>query len=162
MTGIKRIFQSFTEEQLQEIGEEVLAKCYLEPEDFEKALKKIQPTAKREGFSVIPDIGWDDVGALLSLREELESSIIDPIKIPEKYSAYGINPSGGVLLWGPPGCGKTLLAKAVANESKANFIAIKGPELLNKYVGESERAIREVAFSIILIDFIDLLYIQVV
>ena len=146
MTGIKRIFNTLTEEQLQDIGEEVLLKCFLEFEDFEKALKKIQPTAKREGFSVIPNISWDDVGALFSLREELESSIINPIRVPETYSAYGINPSGGVLLWGPPGCGKTLLAKAVASESKANFIAIKGPELLNKYVGESEKAIREVDY----------------
>lgn len=112
-------------------------------DDFQIALKKVQPTAKREGFSVIPGTTWEDIGALKNLREELESSICWPITDPEKFKIFNINPPAGVLLYGPPGCGKTLLAKAVANESKANFISIKGPELLNKYVGESERAIRE-------------------
>lgn len=113
-------------------------------EDFFTALPKIQPSSKREGFATIPDTTWADVGALGGVREELVTAIVDPIKTPEIYARVGISAPTGVLLWGPPGCGKTLLAKAVANESRANFISVKGPELLNKYVGESERAVRQV------------------
>ncbi|KAL1956977.1 hypothetical protein VTO42DRAFT_6466 [Malbranchea cinnamomea] len=112
--------------------------------DFFAALPKIQPSSKREGFATIPDITWADVGALGGVREELVTAIVEPIKEPEVYARVGISAPTGVLLWGPPGCGKTLLAKAVANESRANFISVKGPELLNKYVGESERAVRQV------------------
>lgn len=113
-------------------------------EDFVTALPKIQPSSKREGFATIPDTTWADIGALQPVREELLTAIVDPIRSPEKYERVGITAPTGVLLWGPPGCGKTLLAKAVANESRANFISVKGPELLNKYVGESERAVRQV------------------
>lgn len=112
--------------------------------DFLTALPKIQPSSKREGFATIPDTTWADIGALLPVREELLTAIVEPIRHPEKYRRVGITAPTGVLLWGPPGCGKTLLAKAVANESRANFISIKGPELLNKYIGESERAVRQV------------------
>jgi ribosome biogenesis ATPase len=110
--------------------------------DFEYAIKMIQPTSKREGFSTIPNVTWDNIGGLKDLRNELYYDIVMPILEPKKLKLIGINKAIGVLLYGPPGCGKTLLAKAVANEAKANFISIKGPELLNKYVGESERAIR--------------------
>ncbi|KAL2155291.1 hypothetical protein VTH82DRAFT_32 [Thermothelomyces myriococcoides] len=110
---------------------------------FRAAVSRVQPASKREGFSTIPDTTWAHVGALEDVRKKLEMSIIGPIKNPELFSAVGIKPAAGILLWGPPGCGKTLVAKAVANESKANFISIKGPELLNKYVGESERAVRQ-------------------
>ncbi|KAL8990845.1 MAG: hypothetical protein Q9177_000593 [Variospora cf. flavescens] len=113
-------------------------------QDFVTALPKIQPSSKREGFATVPDTTWADIGALRPVREELLTAIVEPIKNPEKYERVGITAPTGVLLWGPPGCGKTLLAKAVANESKANFISVKGPELLNKYVGESERAVRQV------------------
>lgn len=106
------------------------------------AITKVQPAAKREGFSAIPDTTWAHVGALRDVRKKLEMTIIGPIKYPERFARVGIKAAAGILLWGPPGCGKTLVAKAVANESKANFISIKGPELLNKYVGESERAVR--------------------
>ena len=112
--------------------------------DFMTALPKIQPSSKREGFATIPDTTWEDIGALRPVREELLTAIVDPIRTPEKYEKVGITAPTGILLWGPPGCGKTLLAKAVANESRANFISVKGPELLNKYVGESERAVRQV------------------
>lgn len=112
--------------------------------DFFTALPKIQPSSKREGFATIPDTTWADIGALGGIRDELVTAVVDPIKNPEIYAKVGITAPTGVLLWGPPGCGKTLLAKAVANESRANFISIKGPELLNKYVGESERAVRQV------------------
>ena len=113
-------------------------------DDFLTALPKIQPSSKREGFATVPETTWADIGALRPVREELLTAIVEPIRSPEKYARVGITAPTGVLLWGPPGCGKTLLAKAVANESKANFISVKGPELLNKYVGESERAVRQV------------------
>ncbi|RDI76685.1 hypothetical protein Vi05172_g13332 [Venturia inaequalis] len=129
-------------------------KSVTEPEGFEHTMIKmeaflevlptIQPSSKREGFATIPDTTWSDIGALEKVREELEMAIVQPIKEPERYKKVGISAPTGVLLFGPPGCGKTLLAKAVARESKANFISVKGPELLNKYVGESERAIRQV------------------
>ncbi|PCH42578.1 AAA-domain-containing protein [Wolfiporia cocos MD-104 SS10] len=117
--------------------------CITSP-DFMLALKQVQPSSKREGFATVPDVTWADVGALHGTREELHMAIVQPIRRPELFSAVGIEAACGVLLWGPPGCGKTLLAKAVANESRANFISVKGPELLNKYVGESERAVRQV------------------
>lgn len=104
----------------------------LHPEDFTEALKIVQPSAKREGFATIPDVSWADVGALEGIRDELHMAIVQPIRHPELFSVVGIDAPSGVLLWGPPGCGKTLLAKAVANESRANFISVKGPELLNK------------------------------
>ncbi|KAF2143643.1 uncharacterized protein K452DRAFT_285676 [Aplosporella prunicola CBS 121167] len=113
-------------------------------EAFLAVLPGIQPSSKREGFATIPDTTWADIGALEVIREELQTAVVEPILHPERYKAVGITAPTGVLLWGPPGCGKTLLAKAVAAESKANFISVKGPELLNKYVGESERAVRQV------------------
>ena len=100
--------------------------------DFLAAIPKVQPSAKREGFATVPDVTWDDVGALSDLREKLQLAIVHQIREPEVYAKVGITAPSGVLLWGPPGCGKTLLAKAVANESRANFISVKGPELLNK------------------------------
>ncbi|KAJ3568342.1 hypothetical protein NP233_g5775 [Leucocoprinus birnbaumii] len=112
--------------------------------DFTLALSQVQPSSKREGFATVPDVSWSDVGALHGIREELHMAIVQPIKRPDIFRKVGISAACGVLLWGPPGCGKTLLAKAVANESRANFISVKGPELLNKYVGESERAVRQV------------------
>ncbi|KAF8629948.1 hypothetical protein AX17_005514 [Amanita inopinata Kibby_2008] len=126
------------------LTEAQLAPLCITFEDFQHALKKVQPSSKREGFATVPDVTWSDVGALHGIREELQMAIVQPIKRPELFHAVGIQAACGVLLWGPPGCGKTLLAKAVANESRANFISIKGPELLNKYVGESERAVRQV------------------
>ncbi|KAF9270726.1 AAA-domain-containing protein [Marasmius fiardii PR-910] len=127
---------SLTNDQLEPL--------YITYSDFTLALKQVQPSSKREGFATVPDVTWSDVGALHGIRGELHMAIVQPIKRPELFSAVGIEAACGVLLWGPPGCGKTLLAKAVANESRANFISVKGPELLNKYVGESERAIRQV------------------
>lgn len=99
---------------------------------FEAVLPLIVPSSKREGFATVPDTTWRDVGALASVRDELEMAIVEPIQNPQRYAKVGISAPTGVLLWGPPGCGKTLLAKAVAAESKANFISVKGPELLNK------------------------------
>ncbi|WWC65229.1 uncharacterized protein I303_107845 [Kwoniella dejecticola CBS 10117] len=126
------------------LNESQLGNINLKPQDFLKALKIVQPSAKREGFATIPDVTWNDIGALSTVRDELHMAIVQPIRHPELFSTVGIDAPSGVLLWGPPGCGKTLLAKAVANESRANFISVKGPELLNKYVGESEKAVRQV------------------
>ncbi|EMD33537.1 hypothetical protein CERSUDRAFT_160523 [Gelatoporia subvermispora B] len=126
------------------LTEAQLAPLCITAADFTAALSQVQPSSKREGFATVPDVTWADIGALHGTREELHMAIVQPIRRPELFSAVGIQASCGVLLWGPPGCGKTLLAKAVANESRANFISVKGPELLNKYVGESERAVRQV------------------
>ncbi|KAK4258016.1 hypothetical protein QN277_007529 [Acacia crassicarpa] len=110
--------------------------------DFEEAVKLVQPSSRREGFSSIPNVKWEDIGGLDHLRQEFERYIVRRIKYPEAYEEFGVNHETGFLLYGPPGCGKTLIAKAVAYEAGANFIHIKGPELLNKYVGESELAVR--------------------
>ncbi|CAI4613082.1 CQS_1a_G0033760.mRNA.1.CDS.1 [Saccharomyces cerevisiae] len=138
------VVQQFIRNYPEPLSGEQLSLLSIKYEDFLKALPTIQPTAKREGFATVPDVTWANVGALQRVRLELNMAIVQPIKRPELYEKVGISAPGGVLLWGPPGCGKTLLAKAVANESRANFISIKGPELLNKYVGESERSIRQV------------------
>lgn len=110
--------------------------------DFEEAAKLIQPSSRREGFSAIPNVKWEDVGGLDSLRHDFDRYIVRRIKNPKDYMGFGVDLETGFLLYGPPGCGKTLIAKAVANEAGANFIHIKGPEILNKYVGESELTIR--------------------
>lgn len=114
------------------LTEAQLAPLCITSADFVLALKQVQPSSKREGFATVPDVNWADIGALHETREELHMAIVQPIRRPELFSAVGIEAACGVLLWGPPGCGKTLLAKAVANESRANFISVKGPELLNK------------------------------
>jgi len=119
-----------------------LANLSITIEDFALALTKVQPSAQREGFTTTPEVTWEDVGSLTEVREELKFSVCEPIAHPARFHAMGLAVSTGVLLYGPPGCGKTLVAKATANEANANFISIKGPELLNKYVGESERAVR--------------------
>lgn len=121
---------------------EDMAHLAVEMRDFHEALGKVQPSSRREGFTTIPDVKWADVGALQDVRADMEAAVCEPIRKAELFRELGLTVPVGVLLFGPPGCGKTLLAKATANASGANFIAIKGPELLNKYVGESERAVR--------------------
>ncbi len=113
-------------------------------DDFQTAMKEIQPSAIREVFTEIPNIRWTDVGGLDSQVRELKEAIEWPLKFKESFSRMGISPPRGILLFGPPGCGKTLLAKAVATESEVNFISIKGPEVMSKWVGESEKAVREI------------------
>lgn len=117
---------------------------YVEMADFLRAAKTVTPSAKREGFAVVPDVTWSDVGALAEVREELLHNVLEPIAHPERFRSLGLEVPAGVLFFGPPGCGKTLLAKAVANQSGANFISVKGPELLNMFVGESESRVRQV------------------
>ncbi|XP_037544101.1 nuclear valosin-containing protein-like [Nematolebias whitei] len=126
------------------LSEEELVGLSILMSDFQGALSRVQPSAKREGFATVPDVTWENVGALQEIREELTMAILAPVRSPQQFRALGLSAPSGVLLAGPPGCGKTLLAKAVANESGLNFISVKGPELLNMYVGESERAVRQV------------------
>mmetsp|Transcript_30424 Transcript_30424/g.51868 ORF Transcript_30424/g.51868 Transcript_30424/m.51868 type:complete len:1068 (-) Transcript_30424:96-3299(-) len=126
------------------LSAEQLQPLYVTMDDFLSAVPHVQPSSKREGFATVPDVSWSDIGALANIREELTLSVLEPISHPERFEALGLPLPAGVLLYGPPGCGKTLLAKAIANESGANFISVKGPELLDKYVGESERSVRVV------------------
>ena len=128
----------------KEVPQEILDKMVLNKKDFKDALKEIQPSALREVLVQIPDVSWDDVGGLSAAKQELKEAVEWPLKNPDKFKKFGITPPKGVLLTGIPGTGKTLLAKAVANESDANFISVKGPELLSKWVGDSEKGIREV------------------
>jgi transitional endoplasmic reticulum ATPase len=128
----------------EEIPEEVRDKLEITIDDFEEALKNIEPSAMREVFFEIPQIRWDDIGGLTAIKQELIEAVEWPLKYPEAFAAINTKPPKGILLFGPPGTGKTMLAKATANESEANFISIKGPELFSKYVGESEKAVREV------------------
>ncbi|XP_076941082.1 cell division control protein 48 homolog C-like [Bidens hawaiensis] len=123
---------------------EEMDKLSITMSDFEVAAKLVQPSSRREGFSSVPNVKWGDVGGLDLLRREFDRYIVRRIKYPNEYEDYGVDMETGFLLYGPPGCGKTLIAKAVANEAGANFIHIKGPELLNKYVGESELAVRTI------------------
>jgi len=150
LSAITRSFSTFSSDRLcgSEGGppapftSEELVHLSVEMSDFVLALGKVQPSARREGFTTVPDVTWKDVGALDALRDDLDAAVCEPIRKADLFRRMGLMVPAGVLLFGPPGCGKTLLAKAVANASGANFIAIKGPELLNKYVGESERAVR--------------------
>lgn len=125
------------------LPDEELDSLCIERQDFLDSIKSVQPSAKREGFITVPDVTWDDIGSLGDIREELKLAILAPVKFPHRLKLLGLTAPSGVLLCGPPGCGKTLLAKAVANEAGINFISVKGPELLNMYVGESERAVRQ-------------------
>ena len=129
---------------VEPLSESQLAPLFITYQDFIEALRKVQPSSKREGFATIPDVTWNDIGALDDLREELNMTILQPILNPLQFESIGLTTPAGVLLFGPPGCGKTLVAKAIANESGASFLSIKGPELLNQYVGQSERAVRKV------------------
>jgi len=126
------------------IDPELLEQIEVTKADFEEALKEVMPSGIREVFVEIPNVTWDQIGGLEELKQKLLESVDWPLSHPKIFKRMGITPPRGILLYGPPGCGKTLLARAVATETKANFISIKGPELLSKYVGESEKAIREV------------------
>jgi len=143
MNALRRILPEINLEE-PEIPSEVLAKLKVTKEDFEAALRMVEPSALREVLLEIPRVRWSDIGGLEEVKEALREAVEWPLKHPEMFKEYGIRPPKGVLLYGPPGCGKTLLARAVATESGANFIAIRGPEVFSKWVGESERAIREV------------------
>ncbi|MEM2096353.1 MAG: CDC48 family AAA ATPase [Candidatus Caldarchaeum sp.] len=126
------------------IPADVLEKIKVTREDFANALKTIQPSALREVVLEVPNVKWEDIGGLEAVKQELREAVEWPLKYPDVFRRLGIRPPRGILLYGPPGTGKTLLAKAVATESQANFISVKGPEVLSKWVGESEKAVREI------------------
>ena len=130
--------------EAENIPADILNKIIVTMADFQEALKEVEPSAMREVLVEVPDVKWDDIGGLNNVKEELKEAVEWPLKYSDVFTQLNATPPKGLLLYGPPGTGKTLLAKAVANESQANFISVKGPELLNKYVGESEKAVREV------------------
>jgi transitional endoplasmic reticulum ATPase len=128
----------------QSIPVETLRKIIVTMQDFMDVIKEMEPSAMREVFVEVPDVKWDDIGGLLSIKQELQEAVEWPLKYQGVFAYADAIPPKGILLYGPPGTGKTLIAKAAANESEANFISIKGPELLSKWVGESEKGVREV------------------
>ncbi|MFC7134399.1 MULTISPECIES: CDC48 family AAA ATPase [Salinibaculum] len=143
MNALRRIRPELDLEE-DEIDAETLERLEVTEDDFKQALKGIEPSALREVFVEVPDVSWDDVGGLDQTQERLRETIQWPLEYPEVFRQMDMESAKGVLMYGPPGTGKTLLAKAIANEAQSNFISIKGPELLNKYVGESEKGVREV------------------
>ncbi len=143
MEALRRYLPKINLEQ-ERIPPELLSKMVVKMRDFMNAYARIVPTAMREVYVEVPTVRWDDIGGLEEVKRKLREMVELPLKNPEKFRKMGIKPPKGVLLYGPPGCGKTLLAKAVATESEANFISIRGPEVFSKWVGESEKAIREV------------------
>ncbi len=145
-TAMKALRRYLPEINLEEerIPPSVLEKMDVRMEDFMNAYREITPTAMREVYIEVPVVHWDEIGGLEEVKQSLREAVEWPLKNPEVFSRMGIRPPKGILLFGPPGCGKTLLARAVATESEANYITIKGPEVFSKWVGESEKAIREV------------------
>ncbi|MCW3996757.1 MAG: CDC48 family AAA ATPase [Candidatus Bathyarchaeota archaeon] len=161
MKALRRYLPQINLEE-ERIPPAVLEKMEVQMSDFENAYKELTPTAMREVYIEVSTVHWDDAGGLEDVKQHLKEAVEWPLKNPEMFSRLGIRPPKGILLYGPPGCGKTLLARAVATESDANFISIKGPEVFSKWVGESEKAIREVfrkarmaAPAIIFLDEID-------
>jgi transitional endoplasmic reticulum ATPase len=142
MSALRKILPKIDFE-LSDIPYETLLRLQITMDNFLEAMKEIEPSAIREVFVEVPDVKWSDVGGLEEIKEELKEAIEWPLRYPEVFQRANTNPPKGILLYGKPGTGKTLLAKAVANESGVNFISIKGPQLISRYVGESERGVRE-------------------
>jgi len=164
MNVLRKILPTVKLKENEPLPKNILEQLKITDEDFNYALKIVRPSAMREVLVEKPDIHWNDIGGLESLKQELKEAVELPLKNPKAFKRLGIRPPRGVLLYGPPGSGKTLIAKAVANESEANFILVKGPELLDKFVGESEKGVRkvfekarQVAPTIIFFDEIDAL-----
>ncbi|MFX1245555.1 MAG: AAA family ATPase, partial [Promethearchaeota archaeon] len=162
MNTLRRILPKINLDEDRPLAPEVLEELEVTNDDFDEALRRAEPSAMREVYLEIPKVTWDDVGGLKDVQGELREAVEWPLKYPAKFEKVGIQPPKGILLVGPPGGGKTLLAKAVATESEANFIAIRGPEIFSKWVGESEKGIRkifrkarQVAPSIIFFDELD-------
>jgi len=143
MKALRRFLPKIDLEE-ETIPTTILESMIVTQEDFINALKEIQPSAIREVLIEIPSVHWEEIGGLEEVKQQLREAVEWPLKQPEAFTRMGVAPPKGVLIYGPPGCGKTLLAKAVATESEANFISVKGPEILSKWVGESEKAVREV------------------
>ncbi len=143
MRSLRRILPELDLEE-EKIPIKILQKIVIKDDDFKEALKEVRPSALREVLVQIPNVTWEDVGGLESLKEELHEAVEWPLKHREAFEYTDIIPPKGILLYGPPGTGKTLIAKAVAHTTESNFISIKGPELLSKWVGESEKGVREI------------------
>jgi transitional endoplasmic reticulum ATPase len=143
MKALRRYLPQINLEE-ERVPPSVLEKMEVTMDDFANAYKEVTPTAMREVYIEVPTVHWDDIGGLEEAKQELKEAVEWPLKTPEIFKRLGIKPPKGILIYGPPGCGKTLLARGVATESEANFITIKGPEVFSKWVGESEKAIREV------------------
>ena len=141
---VRRVLPDINMKDNGSLNQKVLEKLIIEDSDFEAAMKMVSPSAMREVVVEAPNVVWKDVGGLTALKRDLKEAVEWPMKYGARFKKLGIRSPRGVLLYGPPGCGKTLLAKAVSNESEANFILVKGPELLNKWVGESEKGVREI------------------
>ncbi|MCF7872412.1 CDC48 family AAA ATPase [Candidatus Woesearchaeota archaeon] len=163
MVVLRRLLPDINvDKEEEQLTEEFLKKLQIKMDDFQEALKSVRPSALREVLIEAPKVRWEDVGGLEDIKQEIKEAVEWPLKHKDAFEKLGVKPPKGVLLYGPPGTGKTMIAKAVAKESEANFIAVKGPELLSKWVGESEKAVREVfkkarqaAPSIIFFDEID-------
>jgi len=143
MKALRRYLPEIDLDQ-DEIPPEVLEKMEVQMNDFKIAIRDIEPSALREIYVEIPEVSWEDVGGLDEVKERLKESVEWPLTMPDRFEHFGVKPPRGIVLFGAPGTGKTLIAKAIAHEAKANFITVKGPELISKWVGESEKAIREV------------------
>ncbi len=164
MIVLRKVLPELQLDKDEAIPKETLDKLRLSQQDFWDALKVVRPSAMREVLVEVPSVKWTDVGGLEDVKQELREAVEMPLKNPEVFTRMGVTPPKGILMYGPPGTGKTLLAKAVANESDSNFILVKGPELLSKWVGESEKAVRKIfekarqtSPSIIFFDEIDAL-----
>ena len=144
MNVLRKLLPKMKLDGEEQIPEELLDKLIVKQEDFLDALKVVRPSAMREVLVETPNVSWNEVGGLDKIKEELKEAVEWPLKYPESFQRFGIRPSRGILLYGPPGTGKTLLAKAVAKEAEANFIQVKGPELLSMWVGKSEEGMRKV------------------
>jgi transitional endoplasmic reticulum ATPase len=143
MRSLRRILPEIDLDE-EKVSSEILQKIQITSEDFRDALKEVRPSALREVQVQIPNVSWDDVGGLDQLKEELCEAVEWPIKYKEAFDYVNVESPKGILLYGPPGTGKTLIAKALATMTESNFISIKGPELLSKWVGESEKGVREI------------------
>ena len=143
MRSLRRILPEIDLDE-EKVSSEILQKIQITSEDFRDALKEVRPSALREVQVQIPNVSWDDVGGLDQLKEELREAVEWPIKYKEAFDYVNVETPKGILLYGPPGTGKTLIAKALAKMTESNFISIKGPELLSKWVGESEKGVREI------------------
>ncbi|MDI6637751.1 MAG: CDC48 family AAA ATPase [Bacillota bacterium] len=143
MSALRRLMPEI-DLHLDHIPDDALARLEVTMDDFLGAFREIQPSGTREVFVEVPEVRWSDIGGLEAAKQDLIQAVEWPLKYPALFEMVGIGPPKGILLYGPPGCGKTMLAKAIATESEANFISIKGPELLSKWVGESERGVREI------------------
>ncbi|MFH1332208.1 MAG: CDC48 family AAA ATPase [archaeon] len=144
MNVLRKVLQNVQLREKEPVPQEILDKIIIEGKDFRDSLKIVRPSAMREVLIETPNVSWSDIGGLDQLKQELKEAVEWPIKNPDCFKRLGIRPPRGILLYGPPGTGKTLLAKAVAKESEANFIFVKGPALLNMWVGETEKGVRQV------------------